>query len=269
MKVKQGCLLALLTGICSGISPFSLAQTNLPEYTPLAIGVATSGQFNYTTINSGAHIAAGLSFKPLLVSAFSVYIQRGYTPRQSLLTGISYDSWGLNFGGMGYRYYKMITLPITGRYYFQDTFHRRRWFVEAGPVARFALLGSNTNATDSFSRGYGGSNPTYWTVSAKTQLQKRTFPTLGAIAKLGVEQHISRQWKIGLSAFYHYGFQNIVENTFEAQVSEEVPDPDDFFIDPSSFKVAQQGSLSIRGTSWGLALHVLVYPFPTRKERTD
>ena len=243
-----------------------LSQAELPKYHPIAIGLTVSGQFNYTTVNGGAHIAAGMSFKPLFVTGFSLSIKRDYTPRQSLLTGVSYEGWGLNFGGMGYYYYRMITLPLTGRYYFQNASSRRRWFFEVGPVVRFALIGTNINSSGAFGRGLGGSNPSHWMVSAQTRLQAPTSPTFGALGRLGVEQRLSDRWRFGLSTFYHYGFQNLVENTFEAYVSEAIPGPDDFYIDPESFRIAQQGELSVRGNSWGLMLHVLVYPFSRRTE---
>ncbi len=61
-----------------------LSQTELPKYHPIAIGLTVSGQFNYTTVNGGAHIAAGMSFKPLFVTGFSLSIKGSYASRISL-----------------------------------------------------------------------------------------------------------------------------------------------------------------------------------------
>lgn len=257
-NVKQISLVLWLTGACFGVSFPSVAQTNLPQYQPIAIGVAASGGLNYTTVDGSSHIAAGLSFKPLLVTSLSVYVKHDYTPRQSLVTSVSYGGWGINYGGMGYHHFSMVSLSLAGRYYFQDASYRRRWFAEAGPVARFALIGSNVGHSSSFGRGY---NNTFWTVNVKTRMQGPASPTLGAVGRVGFEQRISEQWQVGLSAFYHHGFQNLVENSFEAQLSRATPDPT---IDPASFEVVHQGSLRLKGITWGLMLHVVAYPFPTK-----
>lgn len=268
MKLGKVSIYFLLVQVCFGLSFSAFAQVKLPSYSPTAFGVSFSGGLNYTSINGSRHIGGGLSFHPLLVSGVTVQMQRNYTPQKSLIVGLCYGSWGLNYGGMGFNHFNLVTIPTTAKYYFGDRSYRMRWFAELGPVVRFALVGPIASFSDSFARGYlGGQNEYYWKVKSRTRMQGSASPTFGALGKVGIEQRIDEQWQVGLSAYFHYGFQNLVENTFEASLSEEIPDADQNEPSPESFEIVQSGSLSIRGNTWGLMLHVNVHPFRIRKNK--
>ena len=225
----------------------------LDEY--ISIGLSLGGGYNLSSFEGQTHLAGHLQLKPLLVPNVALRIKRTFSERISLISGVESGVWGLNINRNAFLYYGSINVPLLVRYYFSSVDRKARHFVEAGAVLRFAQLAGDSSyfSGSSVEAVLGGIDEYYSHVVWKARFVENN-PTLGGIVALGTERPLSWRWKIGLSAYFHFGFANLVDNNITAEVSNEVPPTGLYNSPPSSFRPVRDGELDLRGTTMGMIL---------------
>ena len=213
------------------------------------IGLSLSGGYNISSFDGGTLVAEHLSLKPIFVPSFAVRLKKNLSDQISLLTGVELGSWGLNYGGDAFLFYGTINVPLTIRYYFGPITKKVRWFAEAEGMLRSAQIGSDSTRFIGAS-GRGGSN-SYSDVRWESRFRKDN-PTVGGTISVGVERQLGDRWQVGLLSFFYKGFSNLVDNDISVWVSKELPQPGAYAPPADSYQLARQGSLDIKGTTFGV-----------------
>jgi len=234
--------------------------------TPTAIGVIVSGQHNYSRLDGGHYLTNEVSLTPLSVLFPGFLLKRDLSPHSSMLTGIQFGAnWGLSYGGKVMTYYASIHVPLMARYYLNGADAKRRLFIEGGPVLRFAQMNHEyIRFSGTIGRGSSGGPPGtnyYWDVKWVSEFRNINNPTWGANLGVGIEQRLGKRWNIGLSASYHHGFQNLVDNNISVWRSEQPPPPGALNPDPESYVFIKEGTLDVKGNAFGFNVYTFFYPF--------